>query len=431
MNIIKNVFNHRYLNLKKLNIFLFFGIAFFIPLLKTFQIIFFDDTYIIRSMGFIIILFTISGIIAGDYSVLKKKNVWIKLTTVLLWLIPFFHLLFLNSVETFWNKLEVKLSLIFIPIIVLIAIEFKKEIFYTFLKIFIIGGIVAVIICLIISIYNFYFLDNIRAFTYQNLSYFHHPSYFAMYLNFIVGILYYHSINTIKSFNINRPLTYILILLLTFFIILLSSRTGWVSNILITTLFVIYSIKRKFFNKINFGFLLAIILTFLIIFKTVPSVKSRSNSLINYISHNIFETEKGSSNFSSSATRIIVWKCSLELINQKIIFGYGEGLSGVELNKLYKNKGYEQLENKNLNSHNQFLQCFLDHGIIGGCIIIFFTIIMLFKSLKTKDYLYSLFLILITINFLTESMLETQSGVVFFAVFNTLFFFQWVDKNIS
>ena len=431
MNIIKNVFNHRYLNLRKLNIFLFFGIAFFIPLLKTFQIQLFDNTYIIKSMGFIIILFTISGIIAGDYSVFKKKNVWIKLTTVLLWLIPFFHLLFLNSVDTYWNKLEVKLSLIFIPIIVLIAIEFKKKIFYTFLKVFIVGGIVAVINCLIISIYNFYFLDNIKAFTYQNLSYFHHPSYFAMYLNFIVGILYYHSINPIKSFNINRPLTYILILLLTFFIILLSSRTGWVSNILITTLFVIYSIKRKSFNKINFGFLLAIILSFLIIFKTVSSVKSRSNSLINYISHNIFETEKRSSYFSSSATRIIVWKCSLELINQKIISGYGEGLSGVELNKLYKNKDHKQLENKNLNSHNQFLQCFLDHGLIGGCIIIFFTIIMLFKSLKTKDYLYSLFLILITINFLTESMLETQSGVVFFAVFNTLFFFQWVDKNIS
>jgi O-antigen ligase len=431
MNLIKNIFNAKYLNLKKLNIFLFFGIAFFIPLLKTFQIQFFDNTYIIRSMGFIIILFTISGIITGDYSVLKKKNVWIKLTKVLLWLIPFFHLLFLNSVETYWNKLEVKLSLIFIPIIVLIAVDFKKEIFNTFLKVFIFGGIVAVIICLIISIYNFYFLDNIMAFTYQNLSYFHHPSYFAMYLNFIVGILYYHSINPIKSFNINRPLTYILILLLTFFIILLSSRTGWISNILITILFVIFSIKRKSFNKIHFGFILTIILSSVIIFKTVPSVKSRSNSLINYISHNIFETDKKTSFFSSSVTRIIAWKCSLELISEKIIFGYGEGLSGVELNKLYKNKDYKQLENKNLNSHNQFLQCFIDNGLIGGCTIIFFTIIMLFKSLKTKDYLYSLFLILITINFLTESMLETQSGVVFFAVFNTLFFFQWVDKNIS
>ena len=431
MNLIKNIFNAKYLNLKKLNIFLFFGIAFFIPLLKTFQIQFFDNTYIIRSMGFIIILFTISGIITGDYSVLKKKNVWIKLTKVLLWLIPFFHLLFLNSVETYWNKLEVKLSLIFIPIIVLIAVDFKKEIFNTFLKVFIFGGIVAVIICLIISIYNFYFLDNIKAFTYQNLSYFHHPSYFAMYLNFIVGILYYHSINPIKSFNINRPLTYILILLFTFFIILLSSRTGWISNILITILFAIFSIKRKSFNKIHFGFILTIILSCVIIFKTVPSVKSRSNSLINYISHNIFETDKKTSFFSSSVTRIIAWKCSLELISEKIIFGYSEGLSGVELNKLYKNKDYKQLENKNLNSHNQFLQCFIDNGLIGGCTIIFFTIIMLFKSLKTKDYLYSLFLILITINFLTESMLDTQSGVVFFAVFNTLFFFQWVHKNIS
>lgn len=416
---------------KKLNKFLFFGIAFFIPLLKTFQIQLFDNTYIIRLMGSIIILFTISGIISGNYSVFKKKNVWIKLTTILLWLIPFFNLLFLNSVETYWNELEVKLSLIFIPIIVLIAVDFKIGIFNAFLKVFILGGIVAVTICLIISIYNSYFLDNVSAFTYQNLSYFHHPSYFAMYLNFIVGILYYHSINPIKSFNINRPLTYILILLLTFFIILLSSKTGWVSNVIITFLFMFFSFKNKSFNKIHFGFIFTIILSFVIIFKTVPFVKYRSNELINYLNRNIFETEKKSSYFSSSATRFITWKCSLELISEKIIFGYGEGLSGLELNKLYKNNDYKQLENKNLNSHNQFLQSFLDHGLIGGCVIIFFTIIMLLKSLKTKDYLYSLFLILITINFLTESILETQSGVVFFAVFNTLFFFQWVNKNIS
>ena len=131
---------------KKLNRFLFFGIAFFIPLLKTFQIQLFDNTYIIRLMGSIIILFTISGIIAGNYSVFKKKNVWIKLTTILLWLIPFFNLLFLNSVETYWNELEVKLSLIFIPIIVLIAVDFKIGIFNAFLKVFILGGIVAVTI---------------------------------------------------------------------------------------------------------------------------------------------------------------------------------------------------------------------------------------------------------------------------------------------
>ena len=431
MDIVKNILNTKYFNLKKLNKFLFFGIALFIPLLKTFHIVFFDNTYIIRSMGFIIILFTISGLIIGDYSVFKKKNVWIKLTTVLLWLIPFFHLLFLNSVETYWYKLEVKLSLIFIPIILLIAIKFKKEIFYTFLKVFIVGGIVAVMICLIISFYNFYFLNNVRAFTYQNLSYFHHPSYFAMYLNFIVGILYFHLINPIKSFKIKSSFTYILILLLTFFIILLSSKASWISNVLITILFLILSIKNKSFNKIHFGFILTIIMTFVFIFNTVPSVKSRSNALINYISHDIFEAEKRSIYFSSSAARVIAWKCSLELISEEIIFGYGEGLSGVELNKQYKNKDYKQLENKNLNSHNQYLQCFLDHGLIGGCIIIFFTIIMLLKSLKTKDYLYSLFLIIIIINFLTESMLETQSGVVFFAVFNTLFFFQWVDKNIS
>ena len=54
---------------------------------------------------------------------------------------------------------------------------------------------------------------------------------------------------------------------------------------------------------------------------------------------------------------------------------------------------------------------------------------MFIISLKEKNYDYTIFLLVIILNFTTESVLETQSGIVFFSLFNTLFFFQWLDKK--
>jgi hypothetical protein len=43
-------------------------------------------------------------------------------------------------------------------------------------------------------------------------------------------------------------------------------------------------------------------------------------------------------------------------------------------------------------------------------------------AIKNFDVIYLIFLLIMTIVFLTESYLQTQSGVVFFAFFNTLLF---------
>jgi O-antigen ligase len=52
--------------------------------------------------------------------------------------------------------------------------------------------------------------------------------------------------------------------------------------------------------------------------------------------------------------------------------------------------------------------------------------------LKQKKYIYTLFLVIIIINFMTESILETQSGVIFFAFFNTIFFYDcFNNKNLA
>jgi O-antigen ligase len=117
------------------------------------------------------------------------------------------------------------------------------------------------------------------------------------------------------------------------------------------------------------------------------------------------------------------------LIQKNWLTGFGTGIGRIELNKTYVSKGYISLKKKNTNTHNQYLQYLLDHGIIGFLFLFFLTIIMLIISLKERDYVYTIFIFLLIINFMTESILETQSGIVFFALFNTIFFFHWINKK--
>ena len=167
----------------------------------------------------------------------------------------------------------------------------------------------------------------------------------------------------------------------------------------------------------------------------IPSIKIRSNEVIN---STVITGKKEDNKLkkqikytSSSNTRKLAWETSFEIIKDNILFGVGTGESTSILDLNYEKKGYNFLKNKSINCHNQFIQYQLDHGLIGSICLFFFTLVMLIFSLKEKDLVYALFLFLIILNFMTESMLETQSGVVFFSIFNTLFFFKLVDNKFK
>jgi len=55
----------------------------------------------------------------------------------------------------------------------------------------------------------------------------------------------------------------------------------------------------------------------------------------------------------------------------------------------------------------------------------------LYYAIKNKHIIYMVFLGLIIINFLTEAMLETLAGVVFFAFFNTMLYTTFVQNKIN
>ena len=408
--LVKEKFN--YFNKFKILNFFLLSIPFLLPLEKT-------------TVRFLMVIFTLACLIYGDYSQLKIKKNWIKLSIVCLWVIPFIQLLLLNKVDEYLNNLITKITLFLIPILILIGYQSNKINLSGILKFFIYGTVTSSLFCLINAVISYYFLKNDNAFTYTSLSLFHDPSYFTMYLNFVIGIIYLNNLKPIMNFKLSTNLSLIIVSFLSFFILFASSRIGWITNVLLHLFFISCVFYKKKMSKKAIIYFLVLMVPFSTVIYTNKTIQSRFNEIIFYTFQKVDQKKVP----SSTSARKKIWSTSFKLIKEKWITGYGTGLSKKVLKKQFKKQGYDFFFKKNYNSHNQYLQVFLDQGVFGFLLLVFFTFGMLYLSLKQKDFIYSLFLAIMILNFMTESILERQSGVIFFAFFNTIFFFQWFNKK--
>ena len=403
---------YSYFNKFKILNFLLLSIPFFLPLEKT-------------TVRFLMVIFTLTCLFYGDYSKLKIKKNLLKISIISLWLLPFIQLLLLNKIDENLNKLITKITLFLIPILILIGYHPNKINLSRILKFFIYGSVTASLICLTNAVISYYFLKDDNVLLYTSLSLFHHPSYFTMYLNFVVGIIYLNNLKPIKNFKLSINLSLIIVSFLSFFILFASSRTGWITNILMHLFFISFMLFNKKISRKAIIYFLILMIPFTTVIYTNKTIQSRFNEIINDTFQKMDQKEVR----SSTSTRKIIWSTSFKLIKEKWITGYGIGMSKKVVQEQFKKNGYDYLIKRNYNSHNQYIQVFIDHGIFGFLLLVFFTFGMLYLSLKQYDFIYALFLVVMILNFMTESILETQSGVIFFAFFNTIFFFQWFNKK--
>ena len=408
--LLKEKFN--YFNKFKILNFLLLSIPFLLPLEKT-------------TVRFLMVIFTLVCLIYGDYSQFKIKKNWIKLSIISLWLLPFIQLLLLNKIDENLNKLITKITLFLFPILILIGYHNDKINLSRILKLLIYGTITSSLFCLINAVISYYFLKDNNALTYISLSLFHHPSYFTMYLNFVVGLIYLNNLKPIMNFKLSTNLSMIIVSFLSFFVLFATSKTGWITNILVHLFFISCMFLKKKINKKAIIYFLVLMVPFSTVIYTNKKIQTRFNEIIT----NSFQKKDQKEELSSTTIRKKIWSSSLKLIKEKWITGYGTGLSKKVLQEQFKKDGYDSILKRNYNSHNQYLQVFLDQGVFGFLLLMLFTFGMLYASLKQKDFIYALFLVIMILNFMTESILETQSGVIFFAFFNTIFFFQWFNKK--
>ena len=122
----------------------------------------------------------------------------------------------------------------------------------------------------------------------------------------------------------------------------------------------------------------------------------------------------GYENITAQQSRILIWDASFQLIKEAPLLGYGIGDAEDALIEKYKELNYIQNYINQYNAHNQFLQTFLQIGVVGFGVLSSIFIILAINMRRSRNE-FSVFLILL-ISLFFESMLVRFNGIVFFSI---------------
>ncbi len=127
----------------------------------------------------------------------------------------------------------------------------------------------------------------------------------------------------------------------------------------------------------------------------------------------------------STNPRVYIWKYGMEQIqDQSLLFGAGTGDAVNELQTRMSDceeqfwivDRFYFLRDKKLNYHNEFLEALATLGIIALLMLLVIIFLPLLKH-RQQSRIFLMFLLLMFISLMTESVLERQAGVLFFAFF--------------
>ena len=388
----------KHISLPKLNFYLAVLLAFVIPIHRL-------------AASYVIVFWTVTWIIERIKKIptikLDNQQKTVLFAVVLFYFLHIVGLAFTENLQNGLVDLRIKLPFLIFPIFFLLVNKLYAKFFHLILSAFLIG-IISMSFFLLIRATYFFPVEHIYAFFYSRLSYNFHPSYFSMYVTFALIIALY----LYERFGHNKKhLLFVILISLFFFLInfLLESKTGIFSFFLIISIYGIVKLYKKY--------KLMLIMTLGII-AILFYAEIRHNQRLFDLFHTNIENIKKSTT-ASNEVRILVLKSALTVIHQNP-FGYGTGDVKDVLISEYQKDTYTGAYKKKLNAHNQYFETTIGLGIQGTIILLFILIFSLAIAIKRKNYLLYLFIILMSINFLTESMLNRQNGVVFFTFFLTL-----------
>jgi O-antigen ligase len=334
-------------------------------------------------------------------------------------------LLYSENLRQGFFVLEKKLSLLIIPIIFLFGPK-VKSIRATLLT-FSFSCAGATFICVITAVFRALVNHDVSFLFYHSLSGIvgMHASYLSMYLCFAIAILLFNLDLNLWGGQKKLVVTYTAIVTMLLGVFLLSARTQQVILIFELGLFSIYYMSKKygvFFSTLS-GFVASFVIFLIVVL--IPHNRERFKQAINYNNQYSIGAKWG-----ENQIRLPIWSCALSLIRERPFFGFGTGDSEDELQKCYIENSYTSLTyfpNTRFNAHNQFLETSLQ---IGSFACLFFLVSLVWPitfSFLIKNYLYIVFAIIFGISCMTESMLERQQGVSFYAFFSSLLIFKKND----
>jgi O-antigen ligase len=244
--------------------------------------------------------------------------------------------------------------------------------------------------------------------TFSGLEKYAHSTYLGLIFIFALIIFMFNPI-------LNKWLRFIAITLNIIFLITLASKAIILSLIFLIPIYYLY-------NYFNYKLLIAFVALGVFIGFS-GHVKERFNDMFQTVFNLNQEENLGDLKALSTNNRISIYKNYFDLIKNNYAVGYGyKNAEGIIKSKF----------DYNFNTHNQYLQSLFHAGIIGFFLLILFCIspFLLKRKKMKKKYGLELLILLILFNFLFESLLFRQWGLIF-VCFTYAIYFQFFKSELK
>ncbi len=357
----------------------------------------------------------------------NKTNLKEFLRYTMFFFILFFSVFYSQNFERGFSIIGKMSPLIIFPFLFVFMIEELDKIIYRRIKyVFFSSVIIAILIVL------YYAFIELRIVGFEKIFYWStlaratksvpfldfHPNYISLYISLCIYFIY-------DSRHIAWVVKMVLILIMTAFIILLSSRAVFISIVISFICVLLLFVKANIKAKISISLVILCIGIYFI----------RTND---YIYTDIKLSDLNNSEYqiesetpSSYEIRIVIINCFLKVVSGEYLLGVGVGDLQDNLNDCYSDRGEVFMKDDSYNTHNNYL-FFL--GSSGFFCLGFFVYMMGYeirKVFKNKKVIAFMMLVTLSIALMFENILVRSYGVTFFSYFFLIFYLEQKTQVIK
>jgi len=321
--------------------------------------------------------------------------------------------------------LEQKAALIFVPILIYLISSENGRLWGIGIKGFVYGNIAATIYCLVCAIIKYTSGGNINVFFYHQyaaplgLS----AIYFSLYL--LVALCYILTNAPIATKNTQWQLVIMRCICVLFFanLLLLSSKIMIAMGLLLLLAAISSTVKTRKLKIFAVAMLTGVCI---LVAVTKNPIRTRyTNISYDNYTHSISANNFKDFPFDGLSIRLVLWRLGSEIINEHSAWFTGIGgeryheFLNVKLAqyKLYSgNPLLGDIGYKDYNMHSQYMENYIQYGVIGLGLLITIVSYTLWNAIIYRHVVLAYMILMFFISFFTESLLETQAGIILFTI---------------
>ena len=310
--------------------------------------------------------------------------------------------------------LEYKLSLLAFPFLFCFEPKFRvnwKYVFYSFL----IAVSLLVIYDLAQASIQYSKTGLLNSFYSSALSPTHHPTYLTAFLSLAIMI----SLRFAKS-EVSLKLKMCFWGLIALFVLMhvpLSSLSGLLFLVLFFSVAFIYSLIKK--RKWSILLITAVTSAAIVfsVLKVKPSLSKNIENVIALVNEYADSPKRFVQTrpfpMQGNEARLVLWTVAFDIFKEHPM---GVGLGNLEemMHQRLVELGLNKQADLNYNPHNQYLQIAGELGIVGLLLFLGILLYGVIWAISSKNWLLTLVMLSLMFNCFFESMLQRQSGIVFY-----------------